>query len=64
MSMMRVSANLNKERVKQFDSFIIAPVSRSQVIDAIIEYTLKSPEFLKAIVNNEQDKINRLIEIN
>ena len=62
--MMRVSANLNKERVKQFDSFIIAPVSRSQVIDAIIEYTLKSPEFLKAIVNNEQDKINRLIEIN
>lgn len=63
MSWVRVCANLNKERVKQLDGFIIKPVSRAQVLDAILEYTLRSPEFLQAIVNNEQEKINRKIAI-
>ena len=61
---MRVSAIIDKERVKQLDSFIEKPVSRSQVLDAIIEYCLKSPDFLRAIINHEQDKINTKIGAN
>ena len=58
---MLVSAHMKKENIKQLDSFIEFPVSRSQVLDAIVEYCLKSPEFLKQIINLEQDKINAKI---
>ena len=58
----RIGANLNRSRINQLDSLIKYPVSRSQVLDAILEYCLKSPEFLQAIINNEQDKINARIE--
>lgn len=61
MSWIRVSAVCNKERIKQLDDFIKPPVSRSQVIDAIIEYVLKSPDFLKQIINHEQEKIETKI---
>ena len=59
---MLVSAHMKKENVKQLDSFIEFPVSRSQVLDAIVEYCLKSPEFLKQIINHELEKINVKIQ--
>ena len=58
---MLVSAHMKKENIKQLDSFIEFPVSRSQVLDAILEYCLKSPEFLKDIINREQEKIDAKI---
>ena len=58
---MIVSANLSKENIEQLDGFIELPVSRSQVLDALLSYALKSPEFLKAIINNELEKINNKI---
>ena len=58
---MLVSAHMKKENIKQLDSFIEFPVSRSQVLDAIVEYCLKSPEFLKDIINREQEKIDAKI---
>ena len=61
MSWVRVSSVCNKDRIKQLDAIIIPPVSRSQVIDALLEYSLKSPEFLKALINNELEKINAKI---
>ena len=61
--MIIVSAYCNKEKIKQLDSYIKSPVSRSQVFDAMIEYVLKSPEFLHALINNELEKINAKIGI-
>ena len=58
---MIVSANLSKENITQLDSLIELPVSRSQVLDALLSYALKSPEFLKALINNELEKINSKI---
>ena len=57
----RVNTCINKERVKQLDQLIKFPVSRSQVLDAILEYCLKSPEFLRSIIEHEQEKINARI---
>ena len=62
MPMIIVSAYCSKEKIKQLDSFIKSPVSRSQVFDAMIEYVLKSPEFLHALINNELEKINVKIQ--
>lgn len=58
MEWLRVSAVCKKENIKQLDGFIVFPVSRSQIIDALIEYSLRSPEFLQALINNELEKIN------
>ena len=62
MDWVRVNAVINRDRVKQLDSLIEFPVSRSQVIDAILEYSLRSPEFIKAIIDNEREKIERMIQ--
>lgn len=55
---MLVSAHYKESRIRELDGFIEFPVSRSQVLDAILEYVLRSPEFLKQIINHEQEKIN------
>ena len=59
--MIIVSAYCSKEKIKQLDSYIKSPVSRSQVFDAMIEYVLRSPEFLHALINNELEKIENKI---
>ena len=58
---MLVSAHYNKERIKQLDQFIKFPVSRSQVLNAILSKVLESPEYLNDIINHEREKIERKI---
>ena len=59
------SANLDQEKITKVDSFIIPPVSRSDIIDSILGYVLQSPDIIEhfvqerlrefeSIVNNEQ----------
>lgn len=58
---MIVSAVYDKDNIKQLDGFIVPPVSRSQVLNALLKQALRSPEFLLDLINNEQEKINSKI---
>uniref|UniRef100_A0AAT9JGC7 ORF21 n=1 Tax=Nitrosopumilaceae spindle-shaped virus TaxID=3065433 RepID=A0AAT9JGC7_9VIRU len=58
---MIVSAVYDKDNIKELDGFIKAPVSRSQVLNALLKQALRSPEFLKDLINSEQEKINSKI---
>lgn len=58
---MLVSGHYQKEYIEQLDALIKFPVSRSQVLNAILKKVLESPDFLQQIINHEQEKIERKI---
>lgn len=58
---MIVSAVYDKENITQLDGFIKFPVSRSQVLNALLKQALRSPEFLQDLINNEQERITNMI---
>lgn len=53
--------NVNADNLKILDQYVIAPCSRSDVIDEIIAYVIKSPEFLKSLVDNKLEQIKNSI---
>lgn len=58
---MLVSAHYDKNNIKMLDQVIKFPVSRSQVLNAILAKVLENPDYLNAIINHEQEKIERKI---
>lgn len=60
---MLVSAHYDKELIKQLDSVIKFPVSRSQVLNAILSKILENPDYLNQIINHEREKIERKIGV-
>ena len=60
---MIVSAVYDKDNITQLDGFIKFPVSRSQVLNALLKQALRSPEFLQDLINSEREKIESKISI-
>jgi len=52
-----ISINFELDNIKQLDVFIHPPVSRSDLINDILEYMLKNPDTIKHFVKTRQQQI-------
>ena len=59
-----ITFNIEIESLKSLDAFVIAPCSRSDILNEIISYMLTNPETINHFVNSKMDQIKRVIDSN
>lgn len=57
MARVRTSMNIEENILKQLDALIIAPVSRSDVLNALLQYILQQPDMITHLVKCELREI-------
>lgn len=57
------SFNLDQDNIKRLDAIVQHPVSRSDIVDSMIEYVLQTPyileHFVQSKLNEMQIKVNQ-----
>lgn len=56
------SFNIEQDLISKLDAIVINPVSRSDVLNDLLEYALKSESYLESIVSNRLDVMRSLVD--